>query len=47
MTTTLQNIKDAVFSMPLQEGKVMRRRCIFFPELIRYFKTRHLLLLLQ
>ena len=45
MTKLLQKIKDAVFSMSLQEGNVIKRKYIFFPELITYFKTSHLLLL--
>ena len=45
MTKPLQQIKDAVFSMSLQYGNVMWRKYIFFPEQIRYYKTRHLLLI--
>ena len=33
--------------MSLQEGNELSRKSIFFPELIRLFKTGHLLLLLN
>ena len=43
MIKSLKKIKDTVLSMSLQDKNVIRRKCIFFPELIRYFKTSHLL----
>ena len=44
LARTKKKFKDAVFRMSLQEGNVMRKY-IFIPEMIRYFKNRHLLLL--